>query len=176
MEDCEIFELVDGQLRITGVGDDWVYVSGIDGYGYEAIPVRVIYAISDVVIDEPTINVPVSRNVYDYIKAGIHYHILPEDAPQSVIVIPDDTTMLSPDGTVLREGTCTFSPASEYSPGIVSLEKMTLNAELRLMGFTLTEEGGYITNTTASENPTPTPVPRLSSPTPLRSTPMPYGP
>ena len=159
MEDCEIFELVDGQLRITGVGDDWVYVSGIDGYGYEAIPVRVIYAISDVVIDEPTINVPVSHNVHDYIKAGIHYHILPEDAPQSVIVIPDDTTMLSPDGTVLREGTCTFSLASEYSPGIVSLEKMTLNAELRLMGFTLTEEGGYHTNSHRFEKHTLTLVP-----------------
>ena len=161
MEDCEIFELVDGQLRITGVGDDWVYVSGIDGYGYEAIPVRVFDAIRDVVIDEPTINVPVSRNVYDYIKAGIHYHILPDDAPQSVIVIPDDTTMLSPDGTVLREGTCTFSLASEYSPGIVSLEKMTLNAELRLMGFTLTEEGGYHTNSHRFEKHTLTlsPVP-----------------
>lgn len=159
MEDCEIFELVDGQLRITGVGDDWVYVSGIDGYGYEAIPVRVIYAISDVVIDEPTINVPVSHNVHDYIKAGIHYHILPEDAPQSVIVIPDDTTMLAPDGTVLREGTCTFSLASEYSPGIVSLEKMTLNAELRLMGFTLTEEGGYHTNSHRFEKHTLTLVP-----------------
>ena len=161
MEDCEIFEIVDGQLRITGIGDDWVYVSGIDGYGYEAIPVRVFDAIRDVVIDEPTINVPVSRNVYDYIKAGIHYHILPDDAPQSVIVIPDDTTMLSPDGTVLREGTCTFSLASEYSPGIVSLEKMTLNAELRLMGFTLTEEGGYHTNSHRFEKHTLTlsPVP-----------------
>ena len=161
MEDCEIFELVDGQLRITGIGDDWVYVSGIDGYGYEAIPVRVYDAIRDVVIDEPTINVPVSRNVYDYLKAGIHYHILPDDAPQSVIVIPDDTTMLSPDGTVLREGTCTFSLASEYSPGIVSLEKMTLNAELRLMGFTLTEEGGYHTNSHRFEKHTLTlsPVP-----------------
>lgn len=161
MEDCEIFELVDGELRITGVGDDWVYVSGIDGYGYFPIPVRVYDAIRDVVIDEPTINVPVSRNVHDYIKAGIHYHILPEDAPQSVIVIPDDTTMLSPDGTVLREGTCTFSLASEYSPGIVSLEKMTLNAELRLMGFTLTEEGGYHTNSHRFEKHTLTlsPVP-----------------
>lgn len=161
MEDCEIFELVDGQLRITGIGDDWVYVSGIDGYGYEAIPVRVFDAIRDVVIDEPTINVPVTRNVYDYIKAGIHYHILPEEAPQSVIIIPDDTTMLSPDGTVLREGTCTFSLASEYSPGIVSLEKMTLNAELRLMGFTLTEEGGYHTNSHRFEKHTLTlsPVP-----------------
>lgn len=161
MEDCEIFEIVDGQLRITGVGDDWVYVSGIDGYGYEAIPVRVFDAIRDVVIDEPTINVPVSHNVYDYIEAGIHYHILPEDAPQSVIVIPDDTTMLSPDGTVLREGTCTFSLASEYSPGIVSLEKMTLNAELRLMGFTLTEEGGYHTDSHRFEKHTLTlsPVP-----------------
>lgn len=161
MEDCEIFELVDGQLRITGVGDDWVYVSGIDGYGYEAIPVRVFDAIRDVVIDEPTINVPVTRNVYDYIKAGIHYHILPEEAPQSVIIVPDDTTMLSPDGTVLREGTCTFSLASEYSPGIVSLEKMTLNAELRLMGFTLTEEGGYHTNSHRFEKHTLTlsPVP-----------------
>ena len=161
MEDCEIFELVDGQLRITGIGDDWVVVCGIDGYGHKAIPVRVFDAIRDVVIDEPTINVPVSRNVYDYIKAGIHYHILPEDAPQSVIVIPDDTTMLAPDGTVLREGTCTFSLASEYSPGIVSLEKMTLNAELRLMGFTLTEEGGYHTNSHRFEKHTLTlsPVP-----------------
>ena len=161
MEDCEIFEIVDGQLRITGIGDDWVVVCGIDGYGHKAIPVRVFDAIRDVVIDEPTINVPVSHNVYDYIKAGIHYHILPEDAPQSVIVIPDDTTMLSPDGTVLREGTCTFSLASEYSPGIVSLEKMTLNAELRLMGFTLTEEGGYHTNSHRFEKHTLTlsPVP-----------------
>lgn len=161
MEDCEIFELVDGQLRITGIGDDWVYVSGIDGYGYEAIPVRVFDAIRDVVIDEPTINVPVSHNVHDYIEAGIHYHILPEDAPQSVIIVPDDTTMLSPDGTVLREGTCTFSLASEYSPGIVSLEKMTLNAELRLMGFTLTEEGGYHTHSHRFEKHTLTlsPVP-----------------
>ena len=161
MEDCEIFELVDGQLRITGIGDDWVVVCGIDGYGHKAIPVRVFDAIRDVVIDEPTINVPVSHNVYDYIKAGIHYHILPDDAPQSVIVIPDDTTMLSPDGTVLREGTCTFSLASEYSPGIVSLEKMTLNAELRLMGFTLTEEGGYHTNSHRFEKHTLTlsPVP-----------------
>ncbi len=161
MEDCEIFELVDGQLRITGIGDDWVYVSGIDGYGYKAIPVRVFDAIRDVVIDEPTINVPVSHNVYDYIKAGIHYHILPEEAPQNVIVIPDDTTMLSPDGTVLRKGTCTFSLASEYSPGIVSLEKMTLNAELRLMGFTLTEEGGYHTHSHRFEKHTLTlsPVP-----------------
>ena len=161
MEDCEIFEIVDGQLRITGIGDDWVVVCGIDGYGHKAIPVRVFDAIRDVVIDEPTINVPVSHNVYDYIKAGIHYHILPDDAPQSVIVIPDDTTMLSPDGTVLREGTCTFSLASEYSPGIVSLEKMTLNAELRLMGFTLTEEGGYHTNSHRFEKHTLTlsPVP-----------------
>lgn len=136
-----VIEVMGGQLHIYGLGETKLHLRSIDGRTVADIPVVVYQEVQEVVTHIDSLELAVGLNLFDYLEAGVHYDVLPGDAPQSIILIPDDTTMVAPDGTILRKGTTLLTLASAFTPEIQSSTPIVVNSYYKLLDFTLSVDG-----------------------------------
>lgn len=136
-----VIEVMGGQLHIYGLGETKLHLRSIDGRTEADIPVEVYQKVEKVVTHIDSLELAVGLNLFDYLEAGVHYDVLPGDAPQSIILIPDDTTMVAPDGTILRKGTTLLTLASAFTPEIQSSTPIVVNSYYKLLDFTLSVDG-----------------------------------
>ena len=138
----EVLEIMGGRyFYLYGLGETTVEVCTADGNTTAELRVIVYRPVESVTTLISEVDIPVGTNVYDILKPYVHYEISPDDAPQEILVIADDTTIVAPDGTILRDGTTQLTIASAFMPEMVADTPIVVNAFNKLLGFTLSVDG-----------------------------------
>lgn len=138
----EVLEIMGGRyFHLYGLGETTVSVRTADGFTTAELRVIVYRPVESVTTLISEVDIPVGANLYDFLKADIHYQVNPADAPQEILFITDDTTIVAPDGTLLRDGTTRITLASVLMPEIQSETPIVVNAFNKLLGFTLSVDG-----------------------------------